>query len=163
MFPQWEWCPIRAQFPWKPKIPIKVAPPTSWKYSLNDWNVICDFARQLRWQHHVQKAFSFCELAILFHRQGRRFDADYQTLLIHDVTCRPRHAFQLLLKLDDVQLCPGYFSATFVKSAGRVLPQSAIVNAIPLVEDHVLLYLAQTLCAGCGRTIASWRTTFLEF
>ena len=163
MFPQWEWCPIKAQFPWKPKIPMKVAVPASWKYSHNDWNVICDFARQLRWQHHVQKAFSFCELAILFHRQGRRFDADYQTLLIHDVTCRLRQAFQLLLKLDDVQLCPGSFSATYVKSAGRVLPQSAIANAIPLVEDHVLLYLAQTLCAGCGRSIASWRTTFLEF
>lgn len=110
----------------------------------------------------AEGATSFCELAVLFHHAGWRLEADYQTLHIHAVTCQIRQAFQYMLKDSNVQLCPGEFSATFVKSAGRVLPQSAIIRASLLIEDQTLLYLARTLCTGCGRTIESWRTPFLS-
>lgn len=58
---------------------------------------------------------------------------------IHAVTCKLRQAFQYLLKDDRAQPRPGFFSATSVKSAGRVLCQIAIVHAIPSLEDETLL------------------------
>lgn len=79
---------------------------------------------------------------------------------MHSVTCVVRQAFQFLIKDQNVQLSPGVFSATHVKSCGRVLPQSAIVNAVPFVHDDALLFLAQILCSGAGRTIESWSSPF---
>ena len=86
----------------------------------------------------------------------------HQKTKLHQAKSNISQADSYLLKDPKVQVCPGEFSATFVKSAGRVLPQSAIIRAFPLIEDQTLVYLARTLCSGCGRTIESWRTPFLS-
>lgn len=162
MFPIWHWHPHKSHFLWRPKVPALVEMPKRWRYSAKDWSTICNFVRGLRWREDADGAISFCELAVLFHHTGWRFEACSSALQIHEVTCKLRQAFQYLLKDPKVQVCPGEFSATFVKSAGRVLPQSAIIRAFPLIEDQTLVYLARTLCSGCGRTIESWRTPFLS-
>ena len=81
---------------------------------------------------------------------------------MHSVACMIRQAFRMLLKDDRVQLCPGQFSATFVKSEGRTLCQSAVVQAIPFFDEAALFTLAQVLRSGPGRTIQSWRVPFLK-
>ena len=45
--------------------------------------------------------------------------------------------------------------------AGKVLCQSAIVDAVPWLSDDELLAVAMTLNSGPGRTIESWRVPFL--
>ena len=116
----------------------------------------------LRWKKEPGSAVAFCELALLFHHLGHRVKGDFSAITIQVVICMLRQAFQYLIKNQDIQTCPGDFSSTFVKSNGRVLPQSAVVGAVPWVQDSALLFIAQTVCNGAGRTIESWRSPFLS-
>ena len=59
-----------------------------------------------------------------------------------------------------VQVTPGEFSATRVKSAGKVSSQSAIIHATPFIGDVSLLAVARALQSGPGRTIELWRIPF---
>ena len=161
LYPQWPWQACPALFCWKPKIPNKCSMPKHWRYNFDDWHVVCDFLRQLRWSKEKGTAIAFCELAIVFHSRGFRFLNQDSNTTIHEVVCRLRLGVQYLLKDTTAQPCPGTFSATFVKSCGRVLPQSAIVDAFPYLEDRILHDLACTLSSGPGRTIESWRVPFV--
>ena len=59
-----------------------------------------------------------------------------------------------------VQPFPGHFDPRHVKCAGKVLCQSAIVDAVPWLSDNELLAVAMILNSGPGRTIESWRVPF---
>ena len=122
---------------------------------------MCRFARGLRWKEAIGTAIAFCELGILFHLQGFRVVGDYEVLTIHAVVCIIRQAFQYLAKnTTNVQPFPGHFDPRFIKCAGKVLCQSAIVDAAPHFTDAELLAVAKILNAGPGRTIESWRVPF---
>lgn len=158
LYPQWPWQACRSHYTWKPKIPFRGSPPKLWKYGTEDWHTTCDFLRQLRWCNSPGSAIAFCELAVAFHSCGFRFQHEDICMTIHEVVCRIRLGIQYLLKDSAAQPCLGTFSATYVKSCGRVLPQSAIMDAMPFLEDRDL---ACTLSSGPGRTIESWRVPFL--
>ena len=159
-FPKWDWTAVKALHSWKPKIPDKLAPPKRWRYAQAEWHEICRFARSLRWKIQAGTASSFCEIAVLFHAKGFRCEGDYESITMHSIVCKIRQAFQFFSKDVHVDAFPGDFNPRFVKSAGKVLPQSAIVGAVPFMEDDVLFSLAKALNAGAGRTIDSWRVPF---
>ena len=148
-------------YTWKAKIPNNQPVPARWKHDQKDWQAVCSFARSLKWRKAHGHAIAFSELALLFHFNGFRISGDFATLTMHDVICVVRQAFQYLIKDQSTQTCPGTLSATFVKSNGRVLPQSAIIDAVPWMHDEALYFVARTLCHGAGRTIESWRSPFL--
>ena len=138
-FPKWPWKASRSDFSWRPKVPENIDPPAKWNYTPGDWREICRFAQRLRWQAREDTAVAFCELAVLFHHQGFKIHGDYEVVTMHTVACMIRQAFRMLLKDDRVQICPGHFSATFVKSEGRTLCQSAVVQASPFLMKLLFL------------------------
>ena len=160
-FPAWEWSATQGVFRWRPKIPRTLDPPSRWRYKSADWESVCKFASGLQWKCEKAASFAFCELGILFHNRGFRIQGDYSTITIHSVVCVIRQAFQYLAKNPGVQPFPGHFDPRYVKCAGKVLCQSAIVDAVPWLSDDVLLAVATTLNNGPGRTIESWRVPFL--
>ena len=106
MFPIWHWHPHKSHFLWRPKVPALVEMPKRWRYSAKDWSTICNFVRGLRWREDADGAISFCELAVLFHHTGWRFEACSSALQIHEVTCKLRQAFQYLrVCLANVAFC----------------------------------------------------------
>ena len=131
-FPKWEWGAVKSLHTWKPKIPEQYPPPKRWRYQTSEWDEICKFARQLRWRSQPNTATSFCELGVFFHSLGYRCAGDYDSIAIHSVVCKIWQAFQFFAKDDRVDAFPGIFDPRFVKSAGKVLPQSAVVGAVPL-------------------------------
>lgn len=161
-FPKWPWDSIQFQYNWKPKLPTGLPPPAKWRHHVEDWRAICAFLSSLRWRKVKGEAIAFCELSIAFHEAGFRVRGDYAVITIHSVTCRIRHAVQFLMQDDRTQVCPGIFNARFVKSQGRTLCQSAIVDAAPFLSQNSLFTLARTLRSGAGRSIASWRRPFLD-
>lgn len=125
-FSQWDWSPMPRTFRWRPKIPTGLPPPATWRHTKEESNTICTWARTLRWQQKEDASIAFCELAIAFHTAGYRLAGDYNEITIHTIACKIRQAFQYLIKDERVQLCPGSFHATFVKSAGRTLAPSSL-------------------------------------
>ena len=162
-YPQWAWDVPLTSFRWKPKIPVNVPCPETWKSHPENWNAICTFLRGLRWKETQDASFSFCELAALFHASGARVKADSDLLTFRDLTNLIRKTMLLLSKNPCVQAFPGSFNSTKPRSCGRVLPQGCIEHASPFVPPEGFELVANLFARGANRTLESWEIPVCDF
>lgn len=162
-YPQWPWDTPATQYKWKPKIPLVLPCPESWKWGAENWHVICGFLRSLQWKEDRGASFSFCELAAVFHSTGSRIKADSDLLTFRELTNVIRKAMLLLSKNPSVQAFPGSFNSTRPRSCGRVLPQGCIDYALPYVRPEGYELVANLLARGANRTLESWEIPVCDF
>lgn len=162
-YPQWPWDAPAASFKWKPKIPLNLPCPETWKSHPENWNSICEFLRGLRWKEDPDTSFSFCELAAIFHASGARIKADCELLTFREVTNLIRKTMLILSKNPCVQAFPGSFNSTRPRSCGRVLPQGCIDHAFPFVRPEGYELVANLLARGANRTLESWEIPVCDF
>ena len=162
-YPQWPWDAPAASFKWKPKIPLNLPCPETWKSHPENWNSICEFLRGLRWKEDPDTSFSFCELAAIFHASGARIKADCELLTFREVTNLIRKTMLILSKNPCVQAFPGSFNSTRPRSCGRVLPQGCIDHAFPFVLPEGYELVANLLARGANRTLESWEIPVCDF
>lgn len=125
IFPQWAWNWEISFFSCKPKVPLQLDVPPKWDGTNADWAEVCAFFRELRWIEGSAEVTSLCELAVLFHQQGRSFAGDPQLATYFDLHHKIRLAASLLLHDDRVSLFPGSYLYILAKAAGRTMPQGS--------------------------------------
>ena len=162
-YPHWDWDVAAASFRWKPKIPVDIPCPETWKSHPENWTVICSFLRGLRWKETHGASFSFCELAAIFHVTGARLKADSDLLTFRELTNLIRKTMLLLSKNPCVQAFPGSFNSTKPRSCGRVLPQGCIEHASPFVPPEGFELVANLFARGANRTLESWEIPVCDF
>ena len=99
-FPQWPWGISCSAFPWKPKLPNKLEPPTKWRGSHTEWTNLVKFLKGLRWSVDPGLSISFCELALLFHLRNFQIDGDQEQVTLYDIYKLLRDSMLFLSKLD---------------------------------------------------------------
>ena len=162
-FPHWHWGLSRKFFPWRPKIPNRLPPPPSWKAQKEDWDTLCAFLSGLHWQVDSSQSFSFCELAVFYHKAGFALSGDLEVCTLYDIYKLMRECILQLSKMPNVDAFPGQFSSTKPRSCGRVLPQGCIDGAIPYHPDEVRVSIATAFAKGAGRQIDTWRLCIGDF
>lgn len=155
LFPQWPWGADIRSYKWKAKIPTAFLKPSEWDGSPGEWETVCAFLRNLRWNVKEDEITSICELTALFHFSAHKFDNRSPETTYLDYHRKLRRAIVLLSRSVLVQAVPGTISATLAKAAGRTMPQGSIVGAFPYVCDDALIHLARIFEGGAGRTLAS--------
>ena len=100
-FPQWDWNASVSSFRWKPKIPLSCPSPSSWSGTDEEWRVICEFLRGLRWKVQEDAVTSLCELTALFHSLGYKLGDDSCTSTYLDYHKKIRRAVVLLGRSDN--------------------------------------------------------------
>ena len=96
----------------KAKIPTAFLKPSEWDGSPGEWETVCAFLRNLRWNVKEDEITSICELTALFHFSAHKFDNRSPETTYLDYHRKLRRAIVLLSRSVLVQAVPGTISAT---------------------------------------------------
>ena len=131
-------------------------PPSKVLFGAEDWITVLAFFRSLQWKVHDEVLCTYQELAFLFYKRGFRLRS------------RPSHFQDLVLQLRKCIVTiqrtpcavPGTPTARATKCIGRVLPQGAVVGALPFFAQNELLAFCRILAEGAGRSAETWTFPF---
>ena len=145
----WHYSETDFSFSWTPEDPIC---PSKLDLSASDWQVFVSFGKSLKWLLDDQVMCTYQELAFLFVARGHHFG------------CREEHFQELVLKLRRCCVVlsktrnafPGTPTARATKCIGKVLPQGALVGALPFFAPGELFKFCRVLAGGAGRSADSW-------
>lgn len=149
----WTVCEEDFTFVWVP--PQQCSPPQT-GLGPQDWDTFLAFVPGLKWMIDDSVHSTYQEIAFLFHHRGFR------------LSDRPNHFQELVLRLRKCIVSlgrspfalPGKPTARAYKCIGKVLPQGAIVGALPFFAKGELLAFCSVLASGAGRSAESWSFPF---
>ena len=132
------------------------SPPPKVLFGIDDWHTVLAFFQSLHWKVQEGVLCTYQELAFLFYKRGFRLRQ------------RPPHFQDLVLQLRKCIVTiqrtpfalPGVPTARATKCIGRVLPQGAIVGALPFFALDELHAFSRILAGGAGRFADSWTFSF---